>query len=65
MIIGVMGLNRQSLASLDMDDFLQQNLSQALPSLRTVHRLVYNEYMPITEGQFHFDELEVYLSKHN
>ena len=46
-------------------DFLQQNLSQALPSLRTVRRLVYSEYKPITEGEFRFDELEAYLNKHN
>ena len=46
-------------------DFLQHNLSQALPSLRTVRRLVYSEYKTITEGEFRFDELETYLNKHN
>ena len=46
-------------------DFLQHNLSQALPSWRTVRRLVYSEYKTITEGEFRFDELETYLNKHN
>lgn len=37
--------------------FLQQNMPEALPSVRTVQKLIYNEYHPIHEGEFRFKEL--------
>ena len=46
-------------------DFLQQNLSQALPFLRTVQRLVHSDYKTISEGKFRFDELVEHIAKHN
>lgn len=46
-------------------DFLQRNLSCALPSLRTVQRLVQSEYKTMHEGKFQFDDLVVHLAQHN
>ena len=45
--------------------FIQQNMPQALPSLRSVQRSVHNEYLIIHEGQFRFDELLVHLNRYN
>ena len=46
-------------------DFLQKNLSQVMPSLRSVQRIVHSEYKTINEGQFRFDELAEYIDLHN
>lgn len=45
--------------------FIQQNMPQALPSLRSVQRFVHNEYLIIHEGEFRFDELFVHLNRYN
>ena len=41
--------------------FLQKNMPEALPSIRTVQSLLYDEYKPIHEGTFRFDELLQHL----
>ena len=43
-------------------EFLHRNLPNALPSLRTVQRIVSNEYQPLHEGDFRFDELLMHLN---
>ena len=45
-------------------EFLQQNLPEALPSLRTVQRIVSSEYRPLHEGEFRFDELLAHLTSY-
>ena len=42
-------------------EFLHQNMPEALPSLRTVCRIVSEEYKPLEEGVFYFDELVHHL----
>ena len=42
-------------------NFLHRNLQDALPSLRTVQRIISKDYKPFYEGQFRFDELLVHL----
>ena len=42
-------------------EFLQKNLPEALPSLRTVQRIVTSEFLPFHEGEFRFDELVTHL----
>lgn len=44
---------------------LHQNMLDALPSLRTVQRMIHADYHPIAEGQLQFDELVIHLTKHN
>lgn len=46
-------------------NFLHRNLPEALPSLRTVQRVVSHEYRPLHEGEFKFDELLSHLSSYN
>jgi hypothetical protein len=43
-------------------DFIQSNMPEALPSLRTVQRDVSNDYRPIHEGEFRFKELLEHLN---
>jgi len=43
-------------------NFLHQNLPNAIPSLRTVQRIVSKEYNPLHEGEFRFDELLMHLN---
>ena len=42
-------------------EFIQSNMQQALPSVRTIQRVIYSEYKTITEGLFRFDELEKHI----
>lgn len=44
--------------------FIQGNIPEALPSLRTVQEIVHSNYGHFCEGHFRFDELRVYLDKH-
>ena len=37
--------------------FVHQNMPQSLPSLKTVQRIVHNEYEVMHEGEFRFDQL--------
>jgi hypothetical protein len=46
-------------------DFIQRNLSCALPSLRTVQRLVQTHYKTINEGEFRFDGIVAHLAQHS
>ena len=43
-------------------EYIYKNLPDALPSLRTVQRLVESAYKPITEGEFRFDDLVTHLN---
>ena len=45
--------------------FLYRNLPEALPSLRTVQRIVSCEYQPPHEGEFRYDELLVHLNSYS
>ena len=45
-------------------EFLQQNLPEALPSLRTVQTLIHFQYTHIEEGKFQFDALMDHLQKY-
>ena len=45
-------------------DFLQQNLHQALPSLRTVQRIVHAHYKTINEGEFDYDGLVCHIAQY-
>ena len=45
-------------------EFIHRNLPEALPSLRTVQRIVSHEYRPLHEGEFRFDELLAHLSSY-
>ena len=42
-------------------NFLQENLPHALPSLRSVRRVLHSEYKVISEGQLRIDELVTHL----
>ena len=44
-------------------DFLQKNMPEALPSLRTVQSLIQSQYSHIEEGCFRFDELLEHLKR--
>ena len=44
-------------------EFIEQNLSKSLPSLRTVQRHIRTEYKTIHEGVFYFDELVIHINK--
>ena len=46
-------------------DFLHQNMSQGLPSLRTVQRIIHAQYKTLHEGVFRFDELLAHITDHN
>ena len=41
-------------------NFLQENVPQALPSLRSIQNIVHSEYQTINEGDFRFNELAAY-----
>lgn len=43
-------------------EFIQQNLREALPCLRTVQQMVRSEYKPVKAGDFRFDGLVEYLT---
>ena len=43
---------------------MQTNLHQALPSLRTIQRIVHAQYKTINEGEFNFDGLATHLAQH-
>ena len=45
-------------------DFLQQNLHQALPSLRTIQRVVHAHYKTINEGEFDYDGLVCHIAQY-
>ena len=45
-------------------EFVHQNMPEALPSLRSVQRIVLNDYQPFHEGEFRFDELKKHLSSY-
>ena len=46
-------------------DFLHRNMPEAIPSLRTVQRVVAQEYQTLHEGVFRFDELLSHLDSYN
>ena len=46
-------------------EFLQKNLHQALPSLRTVQRIVHTSYDALNEGKFRFDDLAAHIAQYN
>ena len=46
-------------------EFLQQNMPEALPSIRTVQRNIHEDYVPLEEGHFRFDELAEHIRHHN
>ena len=46
-------------------NFFQKNLHQALPSLRTVQRVVHANYNTMNEGEFRFDGLAAHIAKHD
>ena len=43
-------------------NFMHENMPHALPSLRTVQRIIHSDYKPISEGEFRFDELVTHLN---
>ena len=45
--------------------FLHENMPQALPSLRTIQRVVQSEYKHIGEGEYRFDDLVVHFESCN
>jgi len=45
-------------------DFIQKNMPEALPSLRTVQRIVCSDYETFSEGYFKFDELALHIEKY-
>ena len=44
--------------------FVHQNMPQALPSLRTVQRIVHHEYEVMNEGEFRFDQLANHINSY-
>ena len=46
-------------------DFLHRNMPEAIPSLRTVQRVVAQEYHTLHEGVFRFDKLLSHLDSYN
>ena len=44
-------------------DFIQKNLPEALPSLRTVQRIICSDYKTFPEGYFKFDELAFHIKE--
>ena len=46
-------------------EFLQQNLSQSLPSVRTVQRIIRKEYKVLCEEEFRFEDLTAHLTRYN
>ena len=46
-------------------NFLQRNIPDGLPCLRTVQRTIRSEYKPMREGEFLFDDLLNHLNSYN
>ena len=46
-------------------NFLHVNMPQAIPSLRTIQRVVQSEYKHIGEGEYRFDDLVAHLESYN
>ena len=46
-------------------NLIQKNMESALPSLRTIQRIIHSQYHHLSEGQFQFDELVRHLTKYN
>ena len=46
-------------------NFLHRNLSDSLPSLRTVQRTLHKDYRMFVEGDFRCDDLLVHLNSFN
>lgn len=46
-------------------NFVYRNLPEAIPSLRTVQRIVSDDYKPLHEGVFRFQELLSHLNSYN
>uniref|UniRef100_A0A1X7USD2 PHD-type domain-containing protein n=1 Tax=Amphimedon queenslandica TaxID=400682 RepID=A0A1X7USD2_AMPQE len=46
-------------------EFLHRNMSEALPSLRTVQGIIHSDYQQFREGHFRFDQLLQHLHKYN
>ena len=46
-------------------ELIQQNMPQALPSIRTVQTAIHSEYRTISERSFRFDELREHLNQYN
>jgi len=45
-------------------NFIQKNMENALPSLRTVQRIIKAQYHSLSEGEFQFDGLVQHLTKY-
>jgi len=45
-------------------EFLQQNVPQALPCVRTIQTTIHSEYKCINEGAFQFDELKEHIERY-
>ena len=45
-------------------NFLHENIPQALPSLRTIQRIIRSEYKHIGEGEYRFDDLVAHLESY-
>ena len=46
-------------------NFIHKNMSVAIPSLRTIQRVLHTDYCMLSEGEFRFDELVNHLKRHN
>ena len=46
-------------------ELIQQNMPEALPSIRTIQSTIYLEYKTISEGSFRFDELKGHLDQYD
>ena len=46
------------------DTFLYRNMPTALPCLRTVQRIIFDQYNSISEGEFRFDEFKLHLESY-
>ena len=46
-------------------NLVHKNMPTAIPSLRTVQGAIHFQYHHISEGQFQFNELAMFLSKFN
>ena len=42
-------------------DFIQKNMPEALPSLRSVQRIICSDYKAFPEGSFQFDDLASHI----
>ena len=45
-------------------EFIQQNMPEALPSVRTIQSVIYKEYRTLDEGSFRYDELALHIKQH-